>query len=235
MTDNIIKDLTHGLSHLIYPHLCEGCSKPLLAEEEILCLNCNVFNLPRTAFHHIADNETAMRFAGRVPVQKATSFAYFTADGLLQHLMHGLKYDGKKEIGIFLGRQLGHDLKLLNWHQGIDIIVPVPLHPKKEAARGYNQTEIIAEGMSEVLELPVVTDLLYRARNTESQTQKTREERIENMQDAFNVKNTEKYSGKHVLIIDDVLTTGATLEACAKAILTIPHSAVSLATIGVAN
>ena len=230
-----IKDLGHGLSHLLYPRLCEGCSKPLLQEEEVLCLNCNVFNLPRTAYHHIPENETAMRFVGRVPIVKATSFAYFTTDGLLQHLLHQLKYKERKEIGVFLGKQLGYDLKQLDWQKGIDFIVPVPLHPEKEAARGYNQTELLAQGLGNALELPIITDLLYRTRNTESQTQKSREERISNMQDAFEVKNIEKYTGKHILLIDDVLTTGATLEASAAALLTIPQTLVSIATIGVAN
>ncbi|OSZ82337.1 hypothetical protein CAP35_03455 [Chitinophagaceae bacterium IBVUCB1] len=235
MSGNIMKDFALGLGSLFYPRLCEGCSKSLLAEEEVLCLNCNVFNLPRTAYHHIAENETYMRFAGRVPVVRATSFAYFTADGLLQHLLHGLKYDDKKEIGIYLGKQLGYDLQQLNWHKGIDYIVPVPLHPAKEAQRGYNQTQLIAEGMGEVLQLPVLGSLLYRTRHTDSQTQKTREERISNMVGAFAVKDTTNYTGKHFLLIDDVLTTGATLEACAQALLTIPHATVSIATVGVAN
>jgi ComF family protein len=230
-----IKDLGHGISHLFYPRLCEGCSKPLLAEEEVLCLNCNVFNLPRTAYHHIAENETAMRFAGRVPIIKATSFAYFTTDGLLQHLLHQLKYKERKGIGIFLGKQLGYDLKQLDWQKGIDFIVPVPLHPEKEAARGYNQTELIARGLGDALKIPVITNLLYRTRNTESQIQKSREQRISNMHDAFEVRNSEKYTSKHMLLIDDVLTTGATLEACATALLTIPQTRVSIATIGVAN
>lgn len=234
LSDNI-KELAHGLSHLVYPRLCEGCSKPLLAEEEVLCLNCNVFNVPRTAYHHIADNETAMRFAGRVSIVKATSFAYFTTGGLLQHLLHQLKYKERKEIGIFLGKQLGYDLLQLNWHQGINFIVPVPLHPDKEAARGYNQTGLIAEGMGDILGIPVVSDLLYRTRNTESQTQKSREERITNMEGAFGLKNEGTYAGSHILLIDDVLTTGATLEACAHTLLAIPGSKLSIATIGVAN
>lgn len=234
IADNI-KDLGNGLTHLFYPRLCEGCSKPLLAEEEVLCLNCNVYYLPRTAYHHLPENETAMRFAGRIPIVKATSLAYFTPDGLLQHLLHGLKYKDKKEIGTFLGKQLGYDLLQTGWHQGIDGIVPVPLHPKKEALRGYNQTQLIAEGIGEALSLPVITDLLYRTRHTESQTQKTREERLENVQAAFDVKNTEKYKGKHLLLIDDVLTTGATLEAAALPLLTIPGVQLSITTVGIAN
>ena len=176
-----------------------------------------------------------MRFAGRVPIVRATSLAYFTADGLLQHLLHQLKYKENKAVGLFLGRQLGYDLRQLHWAKDIDMIVPVPLHPKKEVLRGYNQSELIAGGLGEILNITVNTSVLSRSRHTESQTQKTREQRIENMQDAFIVKNAEEYSSKHILLTDDVLTTGATLEACANALLAIPSVRISIATIGVAN
>lgn len=229
------RGLGSGLTHLFYPRLCEGCSKPLLQEEQVLCLNCSIYNLPRTAYHHIHENETFMRFAGRVNIQKATSLAYFTNEGLLQHLLHGLKYDDKNEIGTYLGVQLGYDLKQVSWQQGIDAIIPVPLHPKKEAQRGFNQAEIIASGISNVLGIPVLDKTLVRKRFTETQTKKTREERLENMQGAFEVKNTEKITGKHILLIDDVLTTVATLEACAHALSAVQGASVSIASIGIAG
>ena len=232
---SVLSDIGAGVVHLFYPRLCYGCSKPLLAEEDILCLNCNVYNLPRTAYHHIADNETAMRFAGRIPAQKATSFAYFTSDGLLQHLLHELKYNDKKEVGLFLGRQLGYDLQQLGWAAGITHIVPVPLHAKKEAARGFNQSAIIAEGLGEVLNIPVADNILRRVRHTESQTQKTREERITNMQDAFALTGSAIQNDAHILLVDDVLTTGATLESCALALLKKPGIKISIATIGLAT
>lgn len=227
-------DLAAGLTHLFYPRLCEGCSKPLLQEEEVLCLNCSIYNLPRTAYHHIHENETFMRFAGRVKVEKVTSLAYFTAEGLLQHLLHRLKYDNGKDIGAYLGKQLGYDLQQVGWATGIDAIVPVPLHPKKEAIRGFNQATIIAEGMSEVLDMPVYANAVKRTRFTETQTQKTREERMENMQGAFRVTDKATISGKHILLIDDVLTTGATLEACALSLLAVEGVKLSIATIGIA-
>jgi ComF family protein len=176
-----------------------------------------------------------MRFAGRVPVERATSFAYFTHEGLLQHLLHGLKYDGKKDIGLYLGRQLGYDLQQLGWEKGIDAIVPVPLHAEKLSARGYNQAALIAEGMGKVLGIPVLENVLVRVKNTESQTKKTREERIENMQAAFEPVNAEKINGKHLLLTDDVLTTGATLEACSQALLQGNNVRISIATIGIAS
>jgi ComF family protein len=229
-----IKDLKQGFTHLFYPRLCEGCNKPLLPEEEVLCLNCNVYSLPRTAYHHIPDNETAMRFAGRFPFERATTLAYFTNEGLLQHLLHELKYNSKKQVGIFLGHQLGYDLKQTTWTKGIDMIVPVPLHKKKQAERGYNQSELIAEGLGAVLKIPVEAELLERVRHTESQTKKTRAERIENMSGAFRLKNTE-IAEKHILLVDDVLTTGATLEACALAIHAAAVVKLSMATIGIAS
>lgn len=232
---SIIQDLAQGVSHMFYPRLCEGCSKALLPEEDVLCLNCSIYNLPRTAYHHIPENETFMRFAGRLKLERATSLAYFTPEGLLQHLLHGLKYGGKKEIGTYLGRQLAYDMQQTGWSKGIDAIVPVPLHPKREAERGFNQSVVIAEGMQDVLKIPVYTDVVRRTRFTETQTQKTREERMENMQDAFEAVNDEKLRDKHILLIDDVLTTGATLEACAQALMALPGVKISIATIGVAG
>src|SRR5690349_13617715 len=107
----ILQDMSMGLAGLVYPRLCMGCSKQLLAEEDVLCLNCNVYLLPRTAYHHIPDNETFARFTGRVPVKQATSLAYFTEGGLLQHLLHELKYKSNKKAGMFLGGQLAHELQ----------------------------------------------------------------------------------------------------------------------------
>jgi ComF family protein len=231
----MLQQIVKGLGQLVYPRLCMGCNKPLLEEEEILCLNCNVYNIPRTAYHHIAENETAMRFAGRIPVQGATSFAYFANEGLLQHLLHELKYNDREDIGVYLGRQLGYDLQQTNWASAIDAIVPVPLHPEKEKLRGYNQSQRIAEGMGSVLGLPVMAAAVSRVRNTDSQTQKSREERIENMKEAFSVTEPQKVQGKHLLVIDDVLTTGATIETCALALLAIPGVTISVATIGVAS
>jgi ComF family protein len=228
------REMAHGLTHLFYPRLCEGCSKPLAGGEDVLCMGC-ALELPATGYHLVADNETAMRFAGRLPYVKATTYAYFTPDGLLQHLLHGLKYGKKKETGNYLGRQLGMELKECGWTEGVDIIVPVPLHPKKEALRGYNQSRLIAEGISEVTNVPVSEKILTRVKHTESQTQKTRAERTENMRDAFKVAHPQLLEGKHVLIIDDVLTTSATIEACALALLAVKDVRISIATIGIAS
>ena len=228
-----LRELSHGLLHLFYPRLCDGCSKPLLAAEEVLCVGCSL-QLPQTNYHDVADNETAIRFAGRIPFIHATSFAYFTSDGLLQHLLHGLKYSNKKENGYFLGKAMGISLQHAKWISSVDMIVPVPLHPAKQAKRGFNQSMLIAEGMSGVLGIPANDKLLVRVRNTESQTSKTRAERVANMSDAFELREQSKLKGKHILLCDDVLTTGATLEACAVALMKEESIKISIATIGIA-
>ncbi|MGN6568555.1 MAG: ComF family protein [Flavipsychrobacter sp.] len=229
-----LKEFTSGLIHLLYPQLCEGCSRSLLASEQVLCANC-LLQLPMTEYHDVADNDTALRLAGRIPFRHATSFAWFTDEGLLQHLMHGLKYAGKKDIGIFLGNQFGSELAACSWGSNIDAIIPVPLAPEKEAFRGYNQSTLIARGISSGLHVPVLDKQLIRIRNTESQTQKNRSERIENMKDAFSVCDTASLQQKHILLIDDVLTTGATLEACALALAHVSGIKVSIASIGIAG
>lgn len=233
LRNSFLTELKDGFIHLLYPRLCEGCSKPLLPVEDVLCLSCGL-RIPETSYHDIADNETALRFAGRVRFCNATSLAYFSNDGLLQHLMHGLKYKGKKEIGTFLGRRLATALQETDWIKEVDLIVPVPLHPTKEAARGYNQSMLIAAAMGENLGIPATDDLLQRVRETESQTKKTRVERVNNMAGAFEVQKGAQLVGKHILICDDVLTTGATIEACAMALLAGGNVKISIATIGIA-
>lgn len=228
-----LTDLKKGITHLFYPDLCEGCNKPLVAEEDVLCIACETL-VPETGYDSVADNDTSMRFAGRIPFKHATSFAYFTDEGLLQHLLHGLKYKGRKDIGAYLGSRFARRLGTTDWVSTVDAIVPVPLHTTRMARRGYNQSEVIAEAMSGVLRIPTLSRPLARVRNTESQVNKTRIERTENMQAAFAVTDHAEFAGKHILIIDDVLTTGATIEACANALLAVEGVKISIATIGIA-
>ena len=233
MAAPLLKEALYSVKHLIFPQLCEGCRAPLMQAEQVLCMNC-AFQLPCTNYHDKPGNETALRIAGRIPYERATSYAYFTAEGLLQHLLHRLKYAGRQRIGMYLGLKAGEALKAAGWAAGIEGIIPIPLHPKKEAARGFNQSAVIAAGMAAALSIPVYPHALRRIRHTESQTTMTREERALNMRDAF-ISAPANRAGRHLLLVDDVLTTGATLEATAQALLREPGTKLSVCTIGLAK
>ena len=233
MNTSFFEDLKQGVTHLFYPRLCEGCSRPLVATEKVLCISCGM-QVSETGYHHIEDNETALRFAGRVPFIHATSYAWFTNDGLLQHLVHGLKYGNRKVTGYYLGRRFGMTLLETGWISTVDMIIPVPLHPAKKAKRGYNQSMFIAEGLGSVVNKPAFDNILLRVKDTESQTHKTRTERVNNMAGAFKIAKNVSLAGKHILICDDVLTTGATLEACALALMAEESVKISIATVGIA-
>lgn len=230
----LLQDLSRGFSHLLFPQLCAACQEPLMTSEDTICLSCYQ-ELPRTGYHHYPDNEAALRFAGRIPYRHVTALAHFVEDGLLQYLLHQLKYKNRKHIGTFLGKQLGADLQQGNWVWEVDVILPIPLHPKKEAARGYNQAGLIAEGLGEVIHKKVDTNSLQRIKATQSQVKKSREERVANLKDAFIIRREDHLKNRHVLLIDDVLTTGATLESAALALLRLPGVQVSIATIGMAT
>ncbi|WP_345079646.1 ComF family protein [Nemorincola caseinilytica] len=226
-------ELRQGFTHLFYPTLCDGCRKPLVAGEQVMCIGC-ADQLPETGYHAMPGNETEVRFSGRIPFVWATSYAWFTTDGLLQHLLYGLKYRNRPDIGTFLGRRFAASLHAAGRGGDIDLIIPVPLHASRQADRGYNQSMVIAQDLGSDLGIPVSDTLLHRVRYTESQTSKTRQERAENMAGAFSLSDAAAISGKHILIIDDVLTTGATIEACAQALLAAAGVRISIATIGIA-
>lgn len=229
-----LQDLFSGFWYLLFPQLCAGCQQALNHQETLLCLGCQQ-ELPRCAFHHRSDNAAAMRLAGRLPFQHATSFAYFVQGGLLQHLLHGLKYQGKKHIGHQLGRLFAWELEAVDWIRSIELIVAVPLHPEKEKLRGYNQAALVAADMAAVLGIPDGSACLRRNRYTESQTQKSREERAQNVAGAFSVVQSGRIKGKHLLLVDDVLTTGATLEAAGEALRAVSGVRLSFATIALAE
>lgn len=220
--------------HLVLPRLCAGCSSPLHSGEALLCLACDL-ELPRTAFHTDEGNEASARLAGRFLFQRATAYLHFGEESLTQHLIHALKYKRRAGVGVALGEAFGGELRDCDWAGDVNLIVPVPLHPKKEAARGFNQSALIAEGLEKALGIRHNARALRRTRRTESQTRKTRAERIENVAGAFAVRHPQKLEGKHVLLVDDVLTTGATIEACAAAVLAVRGTRVSVATVAIAG
>lgn len=229
--------LTRGiydLTELFFPTLCITCGDRLISQERFLCMNC-WHDLPVTNFHFKKNNKVAQLFLGRVEIENATSFFSYKKGSRYQQLIHFIKYKGLKELGFETGLKFG--LALLNTEsfKNIDIIVPVPLHPKKFKKRGFNQSNWIAEGIGKSLQKPVSNGNLFRQIHTSTQTRKNRFERWQNVEGIFGLKHPEQYSGKHILLIDDVVTTGSTLEACAFQILKLRNTKVSIATLANAD
>ncbi len=218
---------------LFYPNLCLCCSESLNAQEKLICTKC-LSEIPKTDLHLHADNYIEQRFWGKVRVEKATAFFFFEKGSKYQHLLHLLKYKGHKEIGTILGRHAAADLLTAGTFQDIDMIIPVPLHPKKFQQRGYNQSEYIAQGLSMILGKPCDTAHLYRAKENPTQTKKSVYERYQNTLGIFAVRNPEELENKHILIVDDVLTTGSTLENCICELQKIPNVRTSIFTLAVA-
>jgi len=218
---------------LFYPSLCAGCQTALVRGEEVICLEC-MADLPKTGYEKISDNPVAQLFWGRAEIYLATSFCSFDKGGIMQHLMHQLKYKGSSMVGEKLGQLFGTVLMQAAPYREIELLVPVPLHPRRERSRGYNQSAVIAKGMSETLGIPLNTGNLVRNHYSNTQTSKGRFERWENVKELFGVKNPDLFEGKHLLLIDDVVTTGSTLEACAQVLLKIPGTRVSIATLACA-
>lgn len=213
--------------NLFYPKICEACGINLQTKEEIICLKCR-YEIPKTNYLHIKDNEVEHIFWGRVFVQHASSFYYFVKESRYQKLIHKLKYHGKKEIGYELGKIFGADLIKSDFYKNIDIVVPVPLHPKREKKRGYNQAEWIAMGIAESMKIKIDSRNLYRAIETETQTKKNRFDRFKNVDNVFQIKNPNIFKNKHLLLVDDVVTTGSTFEACANELLKVENVKVSI-------
>ena len=209
-----IKDTLSDFTQLFYPRLCVCCDNVLARGEDSICLDCRT-RLAYTHRHEEKGNSFEQRFYGRVKVEMATTFLYFEKGNLTQKLLHGIKYRGFSQLGEALGYQFGSELKGGRW-EVIDLLIPVPLHHDILKVRGYNQAECIARGIGQSLGKPVVTDVLYRKTANTTQTKKTAEERRENVKDIFSAHNLDKVENRHIAIVDDVLTTGATLEACAK-------------------
>jgi ComF family protein len=222
---NIIKDVIN----LFYPRICSACSELLVRNEIFLCTQCR-YDLPRTHFHKDPDNEVARIFWGRVPVEYATAYFYFQKGGRVQKLLHNLKYKGEKDIGFELGKIMGKELASSPFNQ-VDVIIPVPLHKRRKLKRGYNQSELIAKGMAEVMGKPLITDVLYRNIANPTQTKKHRYDRWINVEGVFALKNPETIFNKHILLVDDIITTGATLEACASTLCKRANVKISIATV----
>jgi len=200
-----------GLTGLFFPIICPAC-KLRMSDELHLCLNCES-HLPETNFHLNSKNPVAKTFWGRIPVEAATALYYYSKGSKVQNLIHQIKYKGNQQLGVFIGQKLGNVLMNSSTFKDIDIIVPVPLHPKKLKKRGFNQSSCIAKGISDISNKPVLEGAVIRTTYTNTQTLKNRISRWQNVKDVFAVTNTNILSGKNILVIDDVITTGSTLEA----------------------
>jgi len=219
---------------LIFPDLCQSCKSTLVKGEYLICTNCR-YDLPLTNFHQKSDNIVAQQFWGRINVEAAYALCYFIKGGKMQHLMHQFKYKGVQNIGMLLGNIAGEQLSENAVFNSIDLIIPVPLHKKRQMQRGYNQSTCFAEGISEKLNKPVIENNLIRSRVTETQTHRARFLRFENMQEVFYANDPQKLKNKHVLLVDDIVTTGSTLEACGNELLKIEGLKLSIATIAYAE
>lgn len=214
---------------LLYPSVCAACGTTLFKWEKLVCTRCRSL-LPKTGYELNEDNPLARLFYGKVRLKAVTSCFFFSKEGKVQHLIHELKYKGNDQAGLFLGQELGKTIKEAPLFEGLDFLIPVPLHPKREKERGYNQSMLIAQGISEVTGIAVGGGFLLRSINTSTQTHKSKEERWQNVKDIFELHRADRLENKYVLLIDDVLTTGATLEACALKLSTIPGIVISCAT-----
>lgn len=201
---------------LLFPRICLGCQQTLAEGEDLLCTTCR-FDLPVTHSWQTGDSIVADKFAGKIPVASAHAYLKFRKGGKVQHLLHQLKYNNEPEVGALLGRLFAVELKAAGLTA--DLLLPVPLHESRQRQRGYNQSDSIAEGLSQVLEIPWSNQLLKKETATASQTRKTRWERVQNVANVFTVTQPEFIQNQQIALIDDVVTTGSTLEACAQVLL----------------
>lgn len=228
-----LKEIKDSVLHLLFPHICAGCGSDILHEESVLCMRC-IDAIPETNFELHPNNPVEKTFWGRLPLTGATAQFYFTKESLMQHLMHQFKYKGNKELGMQLGKIMGEQIKKSARFEA-DALVPLPLFPAKEKRRGYNQATILCEGMAEAMNLPVLDKIISRPQHTETQTKKGRIERWKNMEGKFILSDADAIKNKHLLLIDDVVTTGATLEACGNELLKAENVRLSLATLCIAS
>ncbi|MBI3511156.1 MAG: ComF family protein [Bacteroidetes bacterium] len=232
MPSAAIKQYTQGFVSLFYPSLCAACNAALVKNERSICTACHL-TLPRSGDELFPnENPVAKVFWGRLKLEAAVSCYLFSQGGNVQELIHRLKYNGRRDAGIVSGRIFGNELKELTPFNNASLVIPVPLHYKKLRKRGYNQAACFGEGLAEGLEIPMKENILLRLDATDTQTRKSREARWKNVEDVFVVREKEKLEGKHLILVDDVITTGATIEACAIPLLKIEGvklSVVSLA------
>jgi competence protein ComFC len=221
--------LLKDLFYLFYPNICANCNEQLLQNEKVICTFCR-HDLPLTNFQSYTKNKVSRIFSGRITIEKAYALLFFRKQGVTKNLIHDLKYKGNEEVGVFFGNWIGEIVAKNKEFSTVDFIVPVPIHAKKKKIRGYNQVTKFGECLSMHLKVPLNEDVLIRQSATKTQTLKSRFERFNDLESKFSARNTSVFKEKHILIIDDVITTGATLEACAQELLKTPGIKISILT-----
>ena len=220
-------DLWDDFISLLFPRLCYACGNHLMRNEYLICTECYVV-IPRTNYHSIPDNPVAQLFWGRCLIEKAAAFSYYNKGSRIRNLIHNLKYKGIREIGYELGRIYGQSLKSSGFVCDIDLVIPVPLHPAKKRIRGFNQSETISRGIADSAMLPVDVNSLARIMVSATQTKRSRYDRWTNVEGIFQVIDPQSIIGKHVLLVDDVITTGSTIESCTNELLKVEGVKVSV-------
>ena len=222
-----------GFTSLFIPKLCLGCQFEERPSKHILCFECEL-ELPLTQHWEIINNGFTDRIMGRFPFVTAGSYVFFTPGGMVQNLIHELKYNRRHEVGIQLGKAFGRKLNRSLHYQNIDAIIPVPLTRERQSSRGYNQSEVLAKGLEKEMKVPVYPTVLERLKSKSSQTKMGREERLKNIIQSFRLANREAIRDRHILLVDDVMTTGATLDACCQCLLGGNPASIRLATLAMA-
>jgi ComF family protein len=223
-----------SIVNLFFPKICAGCHTLLMTNETVLCTNCR-HEMPLTQYHLDSNNEAVKKFYGKVEVEHVSAFLYFNKKGIVQELIHNLKYKGQQQIGVVLGNWYAEDLKELKLKNPFDIIIPVPLHKRKFRERGYNQVAAFGKALDNGLNITYDDAVLYRKKYSKTQSKKNLLGRSENIENMFDIIHSEKNQNKHFLLVDDVLTTGATLEACSRALLKIPGAKISIVCMAMAH
>lgn len=227
--------MLNELLDLVAPRFCVVCGNRLAVDEDYICSVCNL-HLPRTGFQsHADDNKMVRMLWGLMPVERATALFYYTPGAQTTHILEALKYNDQPEIGITMGRLMAQELKDSGFFDGIDLLIPIPLARNRQRQRGYNQCTMLARGVSEVTGIQVVESVIIREKFEKSQTHLKRWERIENVEGIFALSNPQTLHGKHVLLIDDVMTTGATVCACAKPLQQVEGLRISVLTLAFAK
>lgn len=216
-----------ALLHLFFPHLCAGCFTDMLDDQEMICSAC-MESLPFTQFENLETNPVEKLFWGRTPIKHAFSIFYYLTRTPIQQIIHQIKYKDNPALGVYMGKIMGLSMRNFFQHHTINLMIPMPLHPKKEYKRGYNQAAKLCQGIHETTYIEYREDLLIRNFNTSTQTKKTRIERWQNVSDVFEIVDPSAMEHQHILLVDDVITTGASTEACANLILKYKAASVSI-------